>query len=285
MSNFTVLQILTSGAASDDAATRAGLSFKEEPHTIQDFKAAATSLALNLLEIDENAGTSTTLISASTEPSISTSSLTAGTAGHAEAVTVTVPASSAIAQGDYLILHNKEGFSYAIWFDKNAAGTVPAGALFSACTYKIKCSVITGGANTANAAIVKAACEASIYWDGFSTITDNGDGTLSVVCSALGTVTSPARHNAAENGNGSFAYTVATAGAGDYSKQLAATGGLAPYTYSLDSTSAALPSGYTLSSDGLLSGITTSTGSSALVFLVTDALGQTKTKALTLTVS
>jgi subtilisin family serine protease len=68
-----------------------------------------------------------------------------------------------------------------------------------------------------------------------------------------------------------------------YSATLEATGGTPPYAWSLESGS--LPDGLTLSPAGALSGTPTSDGSSAFTVLVTDALDQTDTQALTLVVA
>jgi large repetitive protein len=69
-----------------------------------------------------------------------------------------------------------------------------------------------------------------------------------------------------------------------YSDQLAVTGGTAPYTWSVSAGS--LPPGVTLgASSGLLAGTPTVAGSYPFTVLVTDASGQTASRAVTLTVA
>ncbi|MCB9072025.1 MAG: VCBS repeat-containing protein [Bdellovibrionaceae bacterium] len=68
---------------------------------------------------------------------------------------------------------------------------------------------------------------------------------------------------------------------------LIATGGVSPYTFSLQSGT--LPTGLSLASDGTISGTTTNASDiknspHSLVFKVTDSIGQTATKSLTLSV-
>jgi hypothetical protein len=282
---FTVHDIKITGDVTDDDSIKAGLSMDRLPYSIEEFKAKATALNLTLLEKDFSANTSTTLISEATHLEITTTTLDAGAVGTAESTKVTVPATSAAAQGDYFIIYNKLGHSFAVWLDLNAAGVVPNGPLFMATTYKIKVGIVTGGSAIANAALVKAAIEASSVWNGFETITDNGDGTLDIAVDGLGNVTNATRHNEAESGNGSFVLAI-TAGTGDYSDSIEAEGGVEPYTFELDSTSDDLPDGLTLSSDGVLSGVPEESGTFDLVVKVTDTFGQTDLSGtLTLTVS
>ena len=68
-----------------------------------------------------------------------------------------------------------------------------------------------------------------------------------------------------------------------YSYTLSATGGTTPYTFSLSSGS--LPSGLSLSASGVISGTPTTTGTSSFTVKLTDANGQTTTKAATITIA
>lgn len=269
-------------AGSEFDLTSLGLNLQRLPSSRVALKTLATNLNLSLAEIDTQANSSTSLKSA-TALSISTTALDACTAGVAQAVILTCPAKTAAAQGDFVILTNKAGTSFACWLDIDAAGTTPSGTLFTAATYKIKVGIATGDSATAVAGKFKAAVEANSNWAGFSTITDHSNGTLTITCSALGTCTDPVRKNAAESGNGSFSFTVSADGAGDYSYTLASAGGNGTKTYSI--SSGTLPTGITLSSAGVISGITTVTGSAVVVYKVTDGFGQTATKSLTLVVS
>jgi hypothetical protein len=68
-----------------------------------------------------------------------------------------------------------------------------------------------------------------------------------------------------------------------YSTSLAATGGTAPYTWML--TGGSLPSGFSLNSAGQVTGSTSSTGNYNFTILVQDALGQTGSRAMSLSVT
>jgi uncharacterized repeat protein (TIGR01451 family) len=68
-----------------------------------------------------------------------------------------------------------------------------------------------------------------------------------------------------------------------YTDTLTATGGTTPYIFSLATGS--LPPGISLSASGVLSGTPTSAGTYSFTVKLTDALGQTTTKATTLTIA
>jgi hypothetical protein len=68
-----------------------------------------------------------------------------------------------------------------------------------------------------------------------------------------------------------------------YSKTLAATGGSTPYTWSL--VSGSLASGLSVSSSGVISGTPTVGGTSSFTVRVTDAIGSSSDKALSLTIT
>ncbi len=67
-----------------------------------------------------------------------------------------------------------------------------------------------------------------------------------------------------------------------YSQTLAVTGGVGPYTWLKDSGS--LPDGLTLSSAGVISGTPTSAGGYTAIIRVTDYVGGTNTKSLSITI-
>lgn len=259
-----------------------GLNLDILPSSRVALKTLAGDLNLSLAEIDPSNVTPTSLNTA-TSLAIANTSLAAGTAGVAEVVTLTCPSFAAAAQGDFVILTTKAGVSYACWLDKDGAGTTPTGILFSACTYKIKVGIVTGDSAITVAGKFKTAVEADLNWGGFATITNPGDGTLVITQSSKGTATDPVRKNAAEDGNGSFSFVVSSQGSGDYSAQLTSTGGNGTKTYSI--ATGTLPTGFTLSSSGLISGVTSQTGSFVVAYKVTDYYGQTATKELTITVS
>jgi hypothetical protein len=285
-SMFTVHDIKVWGDLTNDETVRFGLGFERLPYSIQEFKAFATTYNLTLIQVDNNAGTTTTLVAEGTALTFTTASLTAGTHSVKESTLVAMPATSAASQGDFIELFNLAGTSFVAWLDINAAGTIPSGPIFTAATYKIKVSIVTGGTAIQNAAILKAALIANAKWTGFNTITDNGNGTLTIQSNDFGSTTDAVVKNAAESGVGSITKTITQGTSHPYSLQLVVAGGVAPYNFELDSTSAALPEGIILSSYGLLSGRTASTGTPALVFKATDTAGATITSgSLTLTIS
>jgi hypothetical protein len=286
MSNFTVHDIAvssTSGLTQDDLI-RLGINFERLPYTYQAFKAFAVTNNLTLLEVSW-ADNSSDSLNAATALSIATTSLDAGTVGVAEVTTATIPATAGATQGDYMILNTKSGTSFAVWLDIDGDGTVPSGPLFLATDYSIKVEIVTAGTAIANAALVKAAIELDSNWTGFETITDNGDGTLTITNSDLGIVTTATVHDAAETGAGSITVAETTPGSGDYSYQLTKAGGFGSVVYALDEGSPALVAGLTLSSSGLISGVPSTSGAPDVEFLVTDELLQTATKTLTLTIT
>ncbi len=282
--NFNVVDFSVSGSISEADLVTFGINFRLLEYTYAGFKAFAATNNLTLIEIDNNARTSTTLNTA-TDISIATTSITGGNAGVAEVTTATIPATSGATQGDYMILNNKAGVSFAVWLDIDGAGTEPSGALYVATDYQIEVNIATAGSAITNGGLVKAAIELDTNWTGFETITDNGDGTLTITNSDKGIVTTATVHNAAESGAGSIGVTEATAGSGDYSFQLVKAGGIDPCTWALNTGSPALVDGLVISSTGEISGVATTTGAPDCVFLVTDRFGQTATKELTVTIS
>lgn len=125
--------------------------------------------------------------------------------------TVTCVAFASTAQGDWVQLNNQAGGKMGFWLDKDANGTSPAGLLFVALDHSTLCGIATGDTAVQVAAKVKAALIADASFVGF-TIVDNLDGTLTFTATKYGALTAPARHNSAENGNGSFVVAATNAG-------------------------------------------------------------------------
>ncbi len=121
---------------------------------------------------------------------------------------VTVPATAGAAQADYFVVSAPSGAKAAVWLDIDAAGTAPTGAAYVAAGTKIKASIVTGGTAVQNGTIIAAAM-ASIL--GYAAV-DNGDGTVTLTESLMGPVVAPARHNAGDSGNGSFAFSSTVSG-------------------------------------------------------------------------
>lgn len=143
-----------------------------------------------------------------------TSTVTLVDTGAFEEETISVPATAGAAQADYIVLHNEAGTSYAFWLDIDANGTTPTGAAYVAATNKIKVSIASAGPNNTaifNAGVFATAAAAMVG----TTVLDNGNGTVTLTQTIVGVVTTPARHNANDSGNGSFTFVVNVAGAPD----------------------------------------------------------------------
>lgn len=70
-----------------------------------------------------------------------------------------------------------------------------------------------------------------------------------------------------------------------YNQTLAATGGIAGYVWSLNAGSNPLPTGLSLNPSGVILGTPTTAGTTTIAVLVTDSIGGTATRDLSLTIS
>lgn len=71
--------------------------------------------------------------------------------------TLTFGAFAVFAQGDFFIAENAAGYKIAVWFDLDANGTEPNGALYSAADEAVEVNIATGNTATQVAAAVQAA--------------------------------------------------------------------------------------------------------------------------------
>lgn len=105
-----------------------------------------------------------------------------------EKFTVVFGSGAEIGQGEFLYFLEPDGTKFAVWFDVDAAGTAPNGAIYTAADQKIEVDIVLTGTPTtaiAVAGLVKAALEADIDFDQFD-IVDNGDASLTFTANALG---------------------------------------------------------------------------------------------------
>lgn len=114
-----------------------------------------------------------------------------------------VPSTASATQADYIVISAPSGAKDAMWLDIDAAGTIPTGAAYIAAGTKTKASIVTGNTATQNGAVVAAALNTIL---GYNAV-DNMDGTVTITETLMGSVVTPARHNANDSGNGSFSFT------------------------------------------------------------------------------
>ena len=246
-------------------------------------QATDKNLTLEVYESGQNKVTLNTL----TALNITTDNITAGVCGNARVETITIPATAAAAQGDYVVIKNAlSQKTAAVWLDLNANGTAPTGVKYTGADYKIKVSIVTGGTAAQNATLFKNALAAVTAFAGELTLTDNGDGTVSLVQKYTGVVTASDPENTGSTGAGSIGVAQVTAGTAGtaYSLTFAAEGGNEAYTWTTAST---LPVGLTLSTAGVLSGTPRELFNANVTVKVTDMFGveDTFTDNLTVTAS
>jgi hypothetical protein len=263
-------------------AQSCGFSLQRKESSRTALHALATAANLSLTEIDAVNNSSSVVHAATALAIANTTPLAAAAIAVAPAYKITCPNFAGTDQGDHFILTNKAGVTFAVWYDKDAAGVLPTGTLFAHAKYKIKVPIVTGGSAIANAGLTKTAIEATTGWAGFTTITAVGDGTLTLSGTDLGSAPALAYKNSAETGVGKVVAELTTPGSGDYSVQLTTTGGNGKKTFT---KVGALPTGYTLSASGLISGASAANAVYSVVYTVTDELGGTASKTLVITLS
>lgn len=137
-------------------------------------------------------------------------SLTLADTGVFEVQTLTFPATAGATQGDFVVVENAAGTSYAVWLDIDAAGTEPSGAVYTAADNKIEVDIVTGDTAAQVGTKVFTAIDGNIT---NVTAVDNEDGTVTLTQTKMGDVTAPNPSNSAENGAGSITGATNTAGA------------------------------------------------------------------------
>lgn len=122
-------------------------------------------------------------------------------AGVYESISATFAAFASVGQGDYFVIVNKAGSSFAVWLDKDANGTAPTGAAYVAAGTKIKASIVTGNTAAQVAAAVVTAVGSSLT---NISVSNSGGGVLVFTQTKLGPVTDAASHNTGDTGAGSI---------------------------------------------------------------------------------
>lgn len=131
--------------------------------------------------------------------------------GSFESFTATFAAFAATAQADYFSFVQPSGETFAVWFDKDADGTPPSGAVYTAADNKIEVEIVTGNTATQVAAAAKAAIELDGDFDEY-TISAAG-GVLTFTAIILGNPANAAPHNTGDTGAGSVAVSVTSGSA------------------------------------------------------------------------
>lgn len=262
-----------------------GMLDKVDMYTLKQMTDQATdkNLTLEVYESGQNKVTLNTL----TELAITTDNITAGVCGAAQVETITIPATAAAAQGDYVVIKNAlSQKTAAVWLDINAAGTAPTGVKYTGADYKIKVSIVTGGTAAQNGTLFKNALASITAFAGELTLVDNGDGKVSLTQKYTGVVTASDPENTGSTGAGSITVASVTAGTAGTAYELTfeAEGGNEAYTWTTAST---LPVGLTLSTAGVLSGTPRQIFNANITVKVTDMFGveDTFTDNLTVTAS
>lgn len=262
-----------------------GMLDKVDMYSLKQMTDQATdkNLNLNVYEAGQNVVNLNTL----TDLAITTDNITAGVCGKAQVETITIPATAAAAQGDYVVIKNAlSQKTAAVWLDINAAGTAPTGVKYTGADYKIKVSIVTGGTAAQNGTLFKNALAAITAFAGELTLVDNSNGTITLTQKYTGVVTASDPENTGSTGAGSITVASVTAGTNgtDYSLTFEAEGGNEAYTWTTAST---LPVGLALSTAGVLSGTPRQTFNANITVKVTDIFGveDTFTDNLTVTAS
>jgi hypothetical protein len=118
--------------------------------------------------------------------------------------TITIPATAAATQADHIVIYSASAQkTAAVWLDIDAAGTAPTGVVYTNTDYQIETNIVTGGTAIQNAALVKTAIDAEAGMTDI-TVTDNGDGTLTIDQDIVGWAGDFLGFNADDSGAGSI---------------------------------------------------------------------------------
>jgi hypothetical protein len=143
--------------------------------------------------------------------------------GVAEVSTTTWPTFAGAAQADYLHITAQDGSTFSVWLDKDAAGTAPTGALYTATPVanRIEVDIVTGDTaaqvtTKVRAAMVANAPLVAAFTVGAAGAPTNDDIVLTQL--STGAVADPVPKTENDGGAGSIAVVVGTAGSnGDIS--------------------------------------------------------------------
>jgi hypothetical protein len=127
-----------------------------------------------------------------------------------EAYVVTFPSTAAATQGDYFMIYDEAGNSTAVWFDIDADGTAPTGALYVGSDSQIEVDIVGGGTAAQNGTLAYTAMNGNVTNVSF---TDNLDGTVDVDLDNAGPASADAvPKNEDDSGAGSVSVGAITKG-------------------------------------------------------------------------
>ncbi len=172
--------------------------------------AQTTGISFSLQDSSDSTGAVWEAVGSESSVSASKKTFTQGTA---EVTDVTWPTTAGMTQGDYISVIAQDGSTFAVWLDKDAAGTAPSGVLYTAATNKIKVSIVTGGTAAQNAALARTAVLANAAWVAAFTTSTVTSATFTVTQKNGGSVTDIAPKSENDGGAGSITISVTAAGA------------------------------------------------------------------------
>lgn len=127
-------------------------------------------------------------------------------------ITLTIPATASAAQGDFALFYDSVNGKFAVWLDIDAAGTEPAGPIYSAAAVKIMAGIATGDTAPQAAAKVKTALENNATFVENFSVSING-AVLTITDLYTNAHNTPVVKNSSEAGDGSITAATTTSGA------------------------------------------------------------------------
>jgi hypothetical protein len=112
-------------------------------------------------------------------------SVTLADTGVIDVQTITFGAFATFAQGDFFTCENAAGTVFAVWFDLDANGTEPNGAIYTAADTAIEVDIATGNTATQVATAVQAAITGNITG---STTANPSAGVVTITSDTMGVV-------------------------------------------------------------------------------------------------
>lgn len=129
------------------------------------------------------------------------------TTGAAQVETITMPATAAATQADFVVIYNTDGTTEALWLDIDADGTEPTADEYLNADIQTIVSISTGDDAADNAVIFAAAVTIADV-----TVLDNLDGTVTLTQDVFLACADAVPYNEDASGAGSIGVAVVTNG-------------------------------------------------------------------------